>query len=129
MAFLPLLVAIGLAVGRGRCQNTCSISWGVDTSLASWVPKCNPDAEETCLRGEMRFQMLRLPVVLVILHPNVRAMSHVQDRIYYEGEDDFLSRHGLQPYLLRRLSGRKALLQKSGAQSVPLFLRIRSRFG
>ena len=52
MAFLPLLVAIGLAVGRGRCQNTCSaISWGVDTSLANWVPKCNPDAEETCLDG------------------------------------------------------------------------------
>ena len=60
-------------------------------------------------RSELRFQMLRLPVVLVILYPNIRAMSHVQDRIYYEGEDGFLSRHGLQPYLLRRLSGREAV--------------------
>ena len=52
MAFLPLLVAIALAVRPGRCDNTCSsISWGVDTSLANLVPNFNPDAEETCADG------------------------------------------------------------------------------
>ena len=51
MAFLPLLVAIGLAVGPGRCQNTCSISWDVDPRLANLVPNFNPGAEETGLDG------------------------------------------------------------------------------
>ena len=51
MDFLPLLVAIGLAVGSGRCQNTCSLFWGIDPSLANWVPTLNPDAEKTGLDG------------------------------------------------------------------------------
>ena len=51
MDFLPLLVAIGLAVGPGRCQNTCSLFWGIDTSLANWGPNFSPDAEKTGLDG------------------------------------------------------------------------------
>ena len=42
MALLPLLVAIGLAVGPGRCQNTCSIFFCVGTEIGhpisqAWV--------------------------------------------------------------------------------------------
>ena len=48
---LPLMVAIGLAVGSGRCQNTCSIFWGIEPSLANWVPNFSPDAEKTGLDG------------------------------------------------------------------------------
>ena len=51
MALLPLLVTIGLAVGPGRCQNTCSLFWGIDPSLANWVPNFRPDAEKTGLDG------------------------------------------------------------------------------
>ena len=94
MALLPLLVTIGLAVGPGRCQNTCSLFWGIDPSLANWVPNFKPDAEETGL--DLVGCASTLPVVFVIFHPKIRAMSHVQDCIYYEGEDGFLSRYGLQ---------------------------------
>jgi len=51
MTLLPLLVAIGLAVGPGRCQNTCSLFWGIEPSLANWVPDFKPDAEKTGLDG------------------------------------------------------------------------------
>ena len=45
------MVAIGLAVGSGRCQNTCSIFWGIEPSFANLVPNFSPDAEKTGLDG------------------------------------------------------------------------------